>query len=124
MKLTGINNFGNTLIFAIAFSNIKCKETYQWILKTFSDRCKAEYCGKPKLLIVPHEQEIFDGCEKIYPEVPVIVNQYHFLSVTKDMLNQYKKRMDFDHILCCTKLDQIVQEINRKKFDKLKDDIL
>lgn len=40
------------------------------------------------------------------------------------MLASYKKRMDFDYILCQTKLDEIVQEIQPKRFQKLKDDIL
>lgn len=29
--MTGINNFGRAVVFATGFTNIKCKEAYQWI---------------------------------------------------------------------------------------------
>lgn len=67
IKLTGINNFGNTLVFAIAFTNIKCKETYDWIFKTFIDRAANEFVGKTKLMIVPLEKDMFDSVEKMFP---------------------------------------------------------
>lgn len=38
IKLTGINNFGNALVFAIAFTNIKCKATYDFVFKQFLER--------------------------------------------------------------------------------------
>ena len=118
IKLTGINNMGNTLIFAIAFTNIKCKETYDWIFKTFLNRAQNEFVGKTKLMVVPLEKDMFESVKKNFPEdnQHCIVNQYHFLSVCKDMLNQYKKRMDFDYILCQNKLDEIVQEIQPRRF--------
>lgn len=35
-----------------------------------------------------------------------------FLAHAKDMIVQYRKRMDFDFILCCEKLDSLIQETN------------
>ena len=61
IKITGINNFGNTLIFALAFTNIKCQASYDWVFKHFLERAKAEYVPDPKMIILPIEQEIIES---------------------------------------------------------------
>ena len=40
INISGINNFGNTVVFALGFTNIKCKETYDWIFKNYSQMLK------------------------------------------------------------------------------------
>jgi hypothetical protein len=35
IHITGINNFGRTVVFAVAFTNIKCKESFVWIFKQY-----------------------------------------------------------------------------------------
>ena len=31
VHMTGVNNFGRAVVFATGFTNIKCKEAYQWV---------------------------------------------------------------------------------------------
>jgi hypothetical protein len=53
LKFTGMNNFGNTLIFAIAFTNIKCKASYDYIFKQFLERSKTQLIPVPQLFVLP-----------------------------------------------------------------------
>lgn len=61
LLISGINNYGYAVIFAIAFTNIKCYESYSWIFNHFIKRSKiANIPTKPDLLVCPLEQEIID----------------------------------------------------------------
>lgn len=53
----------------------------------------------------------------------MIANQHHFLTHCKDLISQYRKRLDFDYLLCCTKFDEIVQETMTAPFEKHRADI-
>ena len=46
-----------------------------------------------------------------------------FLAHAKDMIVQYRKRMDFDFILCSEKLDSLIQETDQRAYDKTLEDI-
>ena len=61
IKLTGINNFGNAIIFAIAFTNIKCKASYDYIFKHFLDKAKTEFVGPPKLMVLPIDEDLLES---------------------------------------------------------------
>ena len=126
IQFTGINNFGNSLVFATAFTNIKCKETYNWVIQHFLERAKTQSIPKPQMMILPLDQDLIDSQLECYgsdQKIRIIANQYHFLSHTKDLIQPYKKRMDFDFLLCTEKLEEIVQETNQTKFDKLQREI-
>ena len=78
IKFTGVNNYGNTIVFAMAFTNIKCKESYHWILKNFLKKAKSEFIDFPKMMILPLEQDCIDAQKELYPNeernIKIIVN--------------------------------------------------
>ena len=55
IHMTGINNFGRAIVFATGFTNIKCKEAYQWIFQEFSKRCLSQNVELPAVLITSLE---------------------------------------------------------------------
>ena len=125
LKLTGINNFGNSIVFAVGLTNIKCKKAYDFFFRLVVEQAKKENTSVPDLLVLPIENELEQSMADAYGQpIKVIHNQYHFLSHSKDLIGQYRKRLDFDYLHCCNKLDEIVQELIPASFERIKRDIL
>ena len=125
--LSSINNYGNPVVIGLGFTNIKCKEAYAWLLQCYVNRVRERNGDpQPELMVVPLESEAIDSIDVVFKQKRVmrIVNQYSFLSVTRDLIQPYKKRMNFDHLLAQQKLDQIVQCRRPDIFERLKADLM
>lgn len=102
LLISGINNYGHTVVMALAFLNVKAKESYAWILRSYSDKMTEEGNDpQPNMVVVPLENEALDAVDLVFKDKKpyVIANQFSFLMQAKDILSPYKKRMNFDHVL-------------------------
>lgn len=99
IHFTGINNFGRAVVFAIGFTNIKCKESYRWIFEEFSKKCcLANNLELPSVILTSMEQDLLDGYTEVFGATSPprhLVSQYYLLQGAKDVLGPFKKRIDF-----------------------------
>ncbi len=61
IHMTGINNYGRAVVFATGFTNIKCKEAYNWVFQEFSQRCLNENAELPSVLLTSLEPDILNA---------------------------------------------------------------
>eukprot|EP00347_Sterkiella_histriomuscorum_P015287 403357600 len=124
LHMTGINNFGRTVVFATGFTNIKCKEAYEWIFKQFNQRCISNDIQLPDVFITSLEQDIIDAKQEVFFNSRHLVSQHYLLLAAKEALNPYKKRMDFDYIMAQEKFERIVIETEIDRFKQLQQEIM
>ena len=110
IHMTGVNNFGRAIVFATGFTNIKCKEAYQWIFQEFSKRCLNNSVDLPTVIVTSLEQDVLDAKADVFSSSLHLVSQYYLLLAAKEALGPYKKRMDFDFMQVQDRFERIVLE--------------
>jgi hypothetical protein len=77
--MTGVNNFGRAVVFATGFTNIKCREAYQWIFTEFSKKCLSSNIELPNVIITSLELDVMEAKADVFSTSLHLVNQYYLL---------------------------------------------
>lgn len=69
-----VNNFGRVVILAVALTNIKCRQGYDFIFKSFAERVNKEGLELPKVVITNADSEVMESATAIFTTSMHLIN--------------------------------------------------